>query len=107
MLAAKQPDLLSMFTGQTYVCFREDEDTFFAISFHPPQESNASTAIRGVVKYHRFKQGVSDDFRKITGAWKNDDNQPTFTSTADSKLPPAEQPEHSLTNEASWSLIRF
>ena len=75
MLSAGDRGLLAMRSGRAYVCFREDEDTFFVVSFDEPSESGSTMApekspVAGTLQYHRFKNGTSDDYRVVAGVWE-------------------------------------
>jgi hypothetical protein len=50
-----------------YVCFRQEADIFFVISFQQPVGSGHLTSS---VHYELFKGGVSDDSRIASGDWR-------------------------------------
>ena len=98
MVSSKDRDLLSILSGHAYVCFRQDENTFFVISFDQPSKDRfvptsvpGKSQATGVVRYHRFKNGMSDDFRVVAGDWEKtaagDNQQIRFASSSGGKTP--------------------
>ena len=100
MLSSKDREVLSMFSGHTYVCFRQDEDTFFVISFEQPSEDRfrkmrvpGTPQTTGLVRYHRYKNRMSDDFRAVAGDWEKiaigDSKRIRFASSSGDKASPS------------------
>lgn len=73
--------LAAFFPGETsLVCFRTTTDTFFVVTWPNPQSlswvtSKAMTARKseiwapGIVEYHKYRNGISWDFRSWGGHW--------------------------------------
>jgi hypothetical protein len=109
MISSKDRDLSSILSGHAYVCFRHDENTFFVISFDEPSKDMfvptsvpGKSQITGVVKYHRFKDSASDDFRVTAGDWEKtaigDSKEISFASSSN-KAPGSEEQTAAAVNE--------
>ena len=110
MISSNDRDLLSMFSGHTYVFFRQDEDTFFVISFDQPSadmfaltQVPGKSKTMGVVRYHRFKNSASDDFRVVTGVWEKtaigDGKHIRFTPSSGGKAHASAEPTTAAVDE--------
>jgi len=76
MIENKDEDLLGAVKTPSLVCFRDDEDAFVVLAEIVPspnlvyrETSKVVSETSGVVFYYRFKKGLNDDFRYVSGMW--------------------------------------
>jgi len=79
MIKSNDSDVISSLKTSTdaYVCFVEDEDEFFIVSFTEPEDSEYSSSpttrsllqSSGAFSYSKYKDGVQNDLGFLFGKW--------------------------------------
>jgi hypothetical protein len=67
MVEHQNKDLTRELSTNTYVCFRQNADVFFVISF---QQRVGTGYVAPLVRYKLFKDGILDDSRIAYGDWQ-------------------------------------
>jgi len=75
LVDSKDKDILDRLVGDSFVCFRPDEDVFLIASYLKPDESaylrtgKYTSEQTGIFFYNRFKEGLTDDYETAYGTW--------------------------------------
>lgn len=80
MVTNSDPELIRvLYSSTSFVCFRPNQDVFFTISYHEPQDDSLFVETKSgsgtyeqdsVLSYYRFKSGVVDEFQTFSGKWR-------------------------------------